>query len=228
MAARPSLAIADTGVANLASVLASFVRLGLEPRVSGEADFLAGADLAVLPGVGSFGPAAARLAEGGLGEALAWRFREARPTLAICLGMQLLFEGSEEGPGARGLGILAGRVGRFSPGPGLPPPLPLPQLGWNRLEGSGDDGFLVRPGWAYFANSYRVTACPPGFVARYASYGEAFCASLESVAGQGRKRGALLLCQFHPELSGAWGQGLLASWAGLAAPPRPAPAEVAP
>lgn len=208
MAARPRLAIADTGVANLASVLASFVRLGLEPRVSGDPDFLAEAELAVLPGVGSFGPAAARLAEGGLGEALAWRFREARPTLAICLGMQLLFEGSEEGPEARGLGILPGRVRRFSPG------LALPQLGWNRLEGSGDDGFLVRPGWAYFANSYRVTDFPPGFAARYASYGEVFCASLESEAGPGRNRGALLLCQFHPELSGAWGQGLLASWAG--------------
>lgn len=220
MAARPSLAIADTGVANVASVLACFARLGLEPRVTARPDFLFEADLAVLPGVGSFGPAAARLGDSGLGEALAWRFRKARPTLAICLGMQLLFESSEEGPGAQGLGILPGRVGRFSPGLALTPPLPLPQLGWNRLEGSEDDGLLVRPGWAYFANSYRVTDCPPGFRARYANYGEAFCASLESEAGPGRARGALLLCQFHPELSGAWGQGLLASWAGLEALPR--------
>lgn len=217
MDARPRLAIADTGVANLASVLAAFVRLGLEPRVSADPDFLATADLAVLPGVGSFGPAAARLAASGLGAALAARFREARPTLAICLGMQLLFEESEEGPGVGGLGILPGRVGRLSPGPGGPLGLPLPQLGWNRIEGAQDDGFLVRPGWAYFANSYRVAECPPGFGARYANYGEAFCASLESLPGPARPRGALLLCQFHPELSGAWGLGLLASWARLSA-----------
>jgi len=207
----PRVAVIATGVANLASMLAALARAGAAAFASRDPEAVADAQFAVLPGVGAFGPAAASLRAGGLDASLRERWRAGAPTMGVCLGMQLFFEGSEESPGEKGLGLLPGTIGRFAGG------LPLPQLGWNRitpdLPEAGDP--LVAGGWAYFANSYRLSDPPPSCIAHRASYGETFVAALEagfSVSAAGRP--ALLLCQFHPELSGGWGQGILARWLG--------------
>jgi imidazole glycerol phosphate synthase glutamine amidotransferase subunit len=137
-----------------------------------------------------------KLARGGLGEAIVARVQADRPLLAVCLGLQLLCEASEESPGVRGLGLVSGTVRRFAGD------VAVPQLGWNRVMPVRCA--LVREGHAYFANSYRLAALPDGFSGAMADHGGPFVAALE--------RSALLACQFHPELSGAWGQALIERW----------------
>jgi imidazole glycerol-phosphate synthase subunit HisH len=202
------VAFAATGVANLASIMAAFRRAGALPYLSPDAEDLAGAAFAVVPGVGSFGSAMAALSAAGMDVAIRDRAARGVATMGVCAGMQLFFEGSEESPGARGMAILEGRLGRF------PPCVPVPQLGWNRVFASGaaspDGRSLVADGWAYFANSYRLTQAPAGVGASFAVYGESFLAAAE--------RPGLLLCQFHPELSGPWGQGLIERWLGSGRP----------
>jgi imidazole glycerol phosphate synthase glutamine amidotransferase subunit len=201
----PRVAVAATGVANLASVLAAFARAGAVATPTADPGALADAELAVLPGVGAFGAAMAALRSRGLDRAFAERWRRGAPSLGICLGMQLFFEGSEESPEAEGLGILGGVARRFRRG------LPLPQLGWNYVFARCAKTLALREGWAYFANSYRIEAAPEGAASLSAEYGETFVAALEAgPATDGRP--ALLLCQFHPELSGRWGGELLARW----------------
>ncbi|HTX72938.1 MAG TPA: imidazole glycerol phosphate synthase subunit HisH [Rectinemataceae bacterium] len=210
----PRVCVVRTGAANLASVVAALRRAGAQPLVSSEPAELLRAEYAVLPGVGAFGPAMMRLAESGLDRALHARVRSGLPTLGICLGMQLFCEESEESPGIPGLRIVRGAVRRFGGS------LPLPQLGWNRIESPGGDGGLLAPGWAYFANSYRLSEEPPGFRAWTAVYGERFVAALE---GSEPHTSGLLLCQFHPELSGPWGLALIRRWLGMRAAPEAAP-----
>jgi len=188
--------ILPTGTANLASVLAAFARLGATARLAREAAEVADAERVVLPGVGTFGATMAGLRAAGLDAAIAARARDGAPVLAMCVGLQVLFEASDESPGSAGLGVLPGRVGRF------PAAVRVPQFGWNRIEPEPGCRYL-EPGYAYFANSYRVLAAPGCKVAR-AEHGETFVAALE--------RGPLLACQFHPELSGAFGQRLIARW----------------
>jgi imidazoleglycerol phosphate synthase glutamine amidotransferase subunit HisH len=124
--------------------------------------------------------------------------------------MQLFFEGSEESPGVAGMGILPGRFRRF------PKELPVPQLGWNRVLPSAPGAF-VKAGWAYFANSYRLSEGPADLSVSWSEYGETFVAALESPSPEGRPS-SLLLCQFHPELSGPWGLELIGAWLRKAAP----------
>jgi imidazole glycerol phosphate synthase glutamine amidotransferase subunit len=190
------VAFAATGVANLASIMAAFRRTGAHPYLAADPADLAGAAFAVVPGVGAFGSAMAALKETGMDEAIEDRITRGVPTLGVCAGMQVFFDSSEESPGVAGLGIVAGAFRRF------PPSLPVPQLGWNKVAPLASG--LVREGWAYFANSYRLTEAPSGFAASLAVYGESFVAAAE--------KPGLLLCQFHPELSGPWGLGLLERW----------------
>jgi len=198
--------IVQTGTANTASVVSGLRRVGAEPVVAGQEEVdvaalpeaVATAERLVLPGVGAFGAARAALEEIGVVEALAERVRAGRPTLGICLGLQLLFEASEESPGVAGLGVLPGAISRF------PDTVRVPQFGWNRVTPQGEG--LVRPGYAYFANSYLAVRAPEGWVASTAEHGGPFVAAVQ--------RGAVLACQFHPELSGAWGLDLLARWLG--------------
>jgi imidazole glycerol-phosphate synthase subunit HisH len=192
------VAFAATGVANLASIMATFRRSGAEPYLAKDADDLASAAFAVVPGVGSFGSAMGALRESGMDEAVIDRTTRHAPTMGVCAGMQLFFEASEESPGVAGMGVAAGEFTRF------PPSLPVPQLGWNRVRAPSSAGALVRDGWAYFANSYRLTSLPDELSGSWADYGERFVAATE--------RPGLLLCQFHPELSGPWGQGLIERW----------------
>ena len=200
----PRVLVVRTGTANVASVLAGLARAGAVPRVSDDPVEVEAAERVVLPGVGTLAAAMDRLEARGLAGVLAERVRAGRPTLAVCLGLQLPFEGSEESAGRAGLGVLPGRAARFPAG------VRIPQIGWNRVE--PDRGAsLLAPGFAYFANSYRVTEAPAGWTAAWAEHGGRWVAALE--------RGAVLACQFHPELSGPWGASLLGRWLGAAVVP---------
>ncbi len=187
------VAIVPTGTANLASVQAAFRRLGAAPVTVEDARAVASASHVMLPGVGAFGASLGRLKEHGLAAALVERIRADRPTIAICVGHQLLFETSEESPGVAGLGIVKATVRRF------PATVRTPQFGWNAIE-AGEDCLLLESGYAYFANSYRATGAP-GWKVAIAEHGGRFVAAME--------RGNVIGCQFHPELSGDYGAALL-------------------
>jgi glutamine amidotransferase len=193
----PRVTIVETGVANTASVVAALTRLGCACDITRDADRIAAAALLVLPGVGCFAAGMESLERAGLADVLQERVARDRPTLAVCLGLQLLCERSEESPGVAGLGIIRTRVGRFAP------EARTPQFGWNTVEPTEACG-LVEPGYAYFANSFRLTEAPTGWVASWADHAGPFVAALE--------RGQTLACQFHPELSGPWGAALLRRW----------------
>lgn len=189
--------IVPTQVANLASLSAAFGRLGAEPLLARLPEEVLDGSRLVLPGVGALGAAAERLKRQGLWEALGERLRRGKPTLAVCVGLQLLCRASEESPGVEALGLVPAEITRFRSD------ARTPHMGWNRVE--PEEGCrLLRPGHAYFANSYRLLVAPAGFQAAWSEHGGRFVAGLE--------REGLLACQFHPELSGEYGQRLLARW----------------
>ncbi|MFT7680536.1 MAG: imidazole glycerol phosphate synthase glutamine amidotransferase subunit [Planctomycetota bacterium] len=192
----PPITIVATGCANTASVVAAFKRLGRSAVLGQDRDQIAKAEYLVLPGVGSFGAIAKRLRELDLAEALVDRIRADRPTLGICLGMQVLFEASEESPESPGLGALPGRL------IGYRGEQRVPHMGWNRIVPTGAG--LLEEGYAYFANSYRLSDLPAGWNGATSEYGGRFTSAVE--------RGAVLACQFHPELSGSYGESLLRRW----------------
>lgn len=190
--------VVRTSTANLAAVVAAFERQGRDVILTSDPEAVAACDRLVLPGVGAFGAAAGTVAELGLTEALRERVQSGRPTLAICLGLQLLAEGSDEAPGVPGLAVVPGVAGRLR-GDGLR----VPHMGWNRVTPPVPGG-LVTGGDAYFAHTYRLTDPPPGWTVSTTDYGGPFVAAVE--------RGPVLACQFHPELSGRYGAGILARW----------------
>jgi len=191
------IAVLRTGTANLASVLAGFGRLGAECEVVEEPAALAGFERLVLPGVGTMAAAMQRLEQADLIAPLTEWVEAGRPFLAVCLGMQLLFEGSEESPDAVGLKLAPGVATRFGG------ELRVPQLGWNDIA-AAPGCRLLRSGDVYFANSYRIETPPPGWAVATCDYGGRFVAAME--------RGPQLACQFHPELSGRFGLELLTRW----------------
>lgn len=188
--------ILPTGTANLASVEAAFQKLGARTKRALEPDEIASASHVVLPGVGTFGATMAGLDAAGFAAPIAERVKAGRPTLTMCVGLQVLFETSEESPGAEGLGVVEGEVGRF------PSNVSVPQFGWNLIEAGPACRYLVS-GYAYFANSFRVQAAP-GFSAAVADHGERFIAAFEHQD--------VVACQFHPELSGVFGLDLMRRW----------------
>ncbi|HBS27905.1 MAG TPA: imidazole glycerol phosphate synthase subunit HisH [Phycisphaerales bacterium] len=194
---RPEVHIIDTRVANVASLIAAFARLGARATLTTEPRTVGGAGAVVLPGVGSFGAGMSALRGAGLVEVIRERLDAARPTLAVCLGLQLLCAASDESPGVEGISHLPAKVTRY------PGSVRVPQLGWNFIEPGRSCSLLTR-GHAYFANSYRLTAPPPGWSVAVAGYAGPFVAALE--------RGPVLACQFHPELSGRFGIDLLDRW----------------
>lgn len=190
--------VVRTSTANLAAVRAAFARLGARTVVTDDADVIRTSPRVVLPGVGAFAAASDAIQVGGVDQAVRERVEAERPLLAICLGLQLLAEGSEEAPQVRGLGILPGVCRRFDEAKGR-----VPHMGWNEVSGPGSAPML-RSGFAYFAHSYRLNDSPPGWHVAWSDYGGAFVAAVE--------QGPVLACQFHPELSGSYGASLLAAW----------------
>ncbi len=193
----PEIVVVRTGVANTAAVLAALRRAGTRPVLSDRASDVRDAGAVVLPGVGSFGSGMRALADLGLDAALRDRVRSSRPTLAICLGMQLLGLESAESPGVEGVGAIDARFERFDGD------VRVPQIGWNDVEVEPAARILAG-GDAYFANSFRTLDAPQGWTCGWATHGVAFVAGFE--------RGAIVACQFHPELSGAYGAQLIERW----------------
>lgn len=189
--------IVDTGVANLASVRAAFDRLGAKTDVTSAPEAVRRASRLVLPGVGAFGTGVASLRANGLESPIREAFADGKPVLAICLGLQLLCDSSEESPGVDGLGLLKGVCRR------LPDDSRVPHLGWNAVR--PDDGCRALASMdAAFANSFALRKAPPGWNAAWTAHGTPFIAAVE--------RGPAIACQFHPELSGAAGSQLLERW----------------
>lgn len=190
----PDVAIVNTGVANTASVSAALARLGARPYLTRSVRDVVEAPALVLPGVGAFGAGMQLLREYGLVDPLRDRIVAGEPTLCVCLGMQLLFERSEESPGERGLAVVDGSIAEY------PDTVVRPQFGWNLVSA----GAVHLEGYAYFANSYRATSAPDGWQVSLAEHGGMFLAAM--------RRGGVLACQFHPELSGVFGREAIASW----------------
>src|SRR5436190_14364540 len=191
--------IVDSGVANLASITSGFARLGAGVAVTRDPTVVRQAPRVVLPGVGAFGAGMGALRAGGLDGAIRDVAASGTPLLGICLGMQLLCEASEETPGVRGLGLIAGACRR------LPGDVRVPHLGWNTVPAAPSGG-LVATGVAAFANSYALRDAPPGWTAAWTTHGIRFVAALEKEGDR------VAACQFHPELSGAYGAALLGRW----------------
>jgi len=188
------LVIVDVGCGNIGSVGIAFERFGLSPRVTGDAAEIAAAEKVVLPGVGAAGYAMEQIEARGLADTIR---ALTQPVLGICLGMQLLFEASEE-EGTACLGLIPGRVRRLSPAPGMP----VPHMGWSRLD-IADEGIGLATGdYVYFAHSF---ACDdgPATLAR-ADYGR----PIPAVVRHANFTGA----QFHPERSGEAGARFLRTW----------------
>jgi glutamine amidotransferase len=188
------IAVLATGLGNIRSVHRALERTagGATITATDDPDVLRRADVLVVPGQGSFG-AFARTIDGGLREVLLERIAAGTPYLGICLGLQVLFEDSEEAPEARGLGVLAGRVRRLAP-----PPLPdgspraLPHMGWNRVE-PRDGSPLLAAEHFYFAHSYAASPSDERVSLATTEYGEIFTSAVarDNVVG----------VQFHPEKS---------------------------
>ncbi len=202
--------IIDYDAGNIKSVEKAFRYLGEECVVTRDHALLRRADRVVLPGVGSFGEAMAQLKKYELDKLLTELVVEKRPVLGICLGLQLLFSGSEESGGVEGLGLLPGDILRIPAGDGLK----IPHIGWNSLRLSGDGRlFSDLPGmdgcgqpYVYFVHSYYLAARDERIVKASTEYGVRIHASVE--------QGNLAACQFHPEKSGAVGLGILKNFAG--------------
>jgi glutamine amidotransferase len=190
----------DLGLGNLRSVVHALERAGAQPRLTADPEAVARADRLVVPGQGGFAAGAAAL-DGGLSAAIREGLARGVPYLGICLGMQLLFEGSDEAPGARGLGVVPGAVRRFPAGmaDGRGGRLKIPHMGWNVVEGSHP--LLPAQQWFYFVHSYRCEPADPDVSVGTADYGGSFCAAVA--------RDAWFACQFHPEKSHAAGARLL-------------------
>lgn len=192
------VSIVRTGVANTASVRAAFARLGCDTELIDTPRDIDRSAFLVLPGVGSFAAGMEALRSHSLVERMRTRIQGDRPTLAICLGMQLLGTSSEESPGVEGLGVLDVDVLRLDA-----PGLRVPQFGWNRVV-APQDAVSLASGHAYYANSYCLRHRPAGWQAATTVHGTEFVAAIE--------RGSVVACQFHPELSGAYGAQLLERW----------------
>lgn len=189
--------ILETGLANLASVIAAFQRLGANISVVRDPTGIQDAKRLVVPGVGHFGTAMNRLRQAALIQPLLDRVESDKPTLGICLGLQIFGQHSEESPNMSGLGWVSSKVRAF------PSTVISPQMGWNKVIPSPNATFLEE-GYAYFANSFRFDTIPEGWSGACSEYGGTVVAALE--------RGSFLGCQFHPELSGTYGEKLLSRW----------------
>ena len=203
------IAIIDYGVGNLFSLSSSLRAVGAEVVVTDDREILKKADRLILPGVGAFADAAAKLRAGGLDGFVREQAASGKPLLGICLGMQLLFEKSYEFGDHQGLGLIPGEI---VPMQGtIPADLKIPQIGWNRLQLKGKSPLFqhIQDGdYVYFVHSYYASGCDP-YVIATTDYG----IEMTAAAAHGNVYG----CQFHPEKSGPVGLKILAAFCGTEA-----------
>ena len=199
-------AIIDYDAGNLKSVEKALHALGEETVITRDREEILAADRVILPGVGAFGDAMEKLHQYGLVEIIRQVVQKGTPFLGICLGLQLLFEESEESQGVPGLGILKGKIRRIPNTPGLK----IPHMGWNSLtlrpetrlfSGLGEEPYV------YFVHSYYLEAADPEIVAASADYGVVIHAAVET--------GNVFACQFHPEKSSDTGLQILKNFISL-------------
>jgi glutamine amidotransferase len=203
----PLVAVLDYGIGNLHSAQKAIEKMGADARLTADPGLVAEADGVVLPGVGAFGACMAALGSVGLDRPVFDAVSSGRPFLGICVGMQMLFDRSEEDDTARGLGVIPGTV-RW-----IPPGVKRPQMQWNRLDlRLPDDPMLAALGpdpWVYFVHSLHGVPDDESVVAATCKYGATLNAAF--------RLGNVFATQFHPEKSGPTGLRLLANFVGVCA-----------
>jgi glutamine amidotransferase len=203
----PRVAVVDTGSGNLRSVEKALIAVGAHVLLTSDPDAVSAADKIVVPGQGAFGGCVAGLSRdgGALREAVLGAVKAGKPYLGLCLGLQILFDGSEEDPSCAGLGLLPGTVKRFP----VQAELKIPHMGWNETtHGPAAGSRVLRRSPAgtsfYFVHSYYAAPARAEDVALTSEHGVTFCAAVA--------RDNLFACQFHPEKSQSAGLDLLASF----------------
>lgn len=197
----PLVAVLDYGIGNLSSAQKALVRSGADARLTRDAALVADADGVVLPGVGAFGACMDALRDAGLEQVVHAAVASGRPFLGICVGMQMLFDASDEDPSHTGLGVMPGRV------VAIPDTVRKPQMQWNELRvRTADPIFAGLPAvpWVYFVHSYAARPDDPSVVVATCDYG----ADLTAVV----RRGNVVATQFHPEKSATDGLAILANF----------------
>ena len=200
------ITVIDYGAGNLFSVEKAFSAIGAEVCVSERAEDLTSADKIILPGVGAFGDCMTRLNASGLVPLLKERIAEGVPLLGICVGLQILFEGSEESPDVQGLGLLRGYVKKISAKNEK-----IPHMGWNAVSieendrGSGLLKNIPDASYVYFVHSYHAVPSEPSMISSTCFYGEKITASIAS--------NHIMATQFHPEKSGKIGLAMIRNFA---------------
>ena len=200
------IAIIDYGAGNLQSVKKAFDFIGAESVITDNPEIINACDRILLPGVGSFGDAMDSMAKSGLVDTVKQNALSCKPFLGICLGLQLLFEESEESPGVKGLGIFKGKIKKFSSDMGLK----IPHIGWNSLEIKQKDGIfknIPENSYVYFVHSYYLHAEDKNDIAAITNYGIDF----HSAVGKNN----VFATQFHPEKSGDVGLQILRNFASM-------------
>ncbi len=200
------IAIIDYGMGNLRSVQKALEAVGQRAIVSSDPDEVRRASRLILPGVGAFADASAELRRTGLGEAFIEAVQAGKPCLGVCLGLQLLFDLSEEDGLHEGLKLLPGRVVRFASSPGLK----IPHMGWNTLRVVRSTPLLAglpSDASVYFVHSYHAAPADPADLTASADHGGPFAAMVA--------RENLMACQFHPEKSQRVGLAMYANFAAL-------------
>lgn len=206
----PLVAVLDYGIGNLHSAQKAIEKMGADARLTADPSLIADADGVVLPGVGAFGACMTALGAAGLDAPVHDAVGSGRPFLGICVGMQMLFDRSEEDDAARGLGVIPGTV------MWIPPGVKRPQMQWNRLAVRlVDDPMLAALGpepWVYFVHSLHGVPDDSSVVAATCEYGDTINAAF--------RLGNVFATQFHPEKSGPTGLQLLANFVGVCAASR--------
>lgn len=204
---RPLVAVLDYGIGNLHSAQKAVETMGADARLTTDPGLIADADGVVLPGVGAFGACMNTLRATGLAQPALDAVASGRPFLGICVGMQMLFDASDEDHAVTGLGVIPGTV-RW-----IPPGVKRPQMQWNRLAlRLPDDPLLAGLGddpWVYFVHSLHGVPDDPAVVAATCEYGTTLNAAF--------RLGNVFATQFHPEKSGPTGLALLANFVGVCA-----------
>ena len=199
----------DYGVGNLFSVSKAVEAVGAEVEVTGDADRIRAADKLILPGVGAFGDCMKNLKAAGLDGLIVDQIKSGKPLMGICVGLQILFEGSEESPNVAGLGVFKGMIKRIRA-----EGLKIPHMGWNRVIRNEELGIRngqlprITDSFFYFVHSYHAVPAERSIIAATTDYGETLTAAVS--------RDNIFAVQFHPEKSGDVGLQVLKNFIGRA------------